>query len=88
MKIIECQARLKDYTFWKDLERVIQELEKETIQYNQVENTKITESHEKLVDNSYSQLNNLLKYCRGLYKHYDERKRQAANAPKGSNQSI
>lgn len=86
VKVIECQARLKDYTFWKDLERVILELERETIQYNQVENTKIAESHEKLGDNSYSQLSNLLKYCRGLYKHYDDRKKQAATVP--SSQSI
>lgn len=88
VKIIECQARLKDYTFWKDLEKVIQELEKETIQYNQIENTKITDTHDKLAENGLSQLHNLLKYCRGLYKHYEIRKQQSTllSNPEGSSE--
>lgn len=42
------------------------------------------------MDNGFSQLNNLLKYCRGLYKHYDERKKQASRLlrPEGSSSLL
>lgn len=71
VKIIECQARLKQFTFWHDLNGVIRELERAILlgkQQNKGEGGGVDESH---TDNK---LVGLLRYCQKLQRHYEKRK--------------